>query len=61
MGVSDARQYLLERVDDAAVVQAAKDLFDTYGVHFDSALRDEVVPRVDALNLPSYTAASCHG
>jgi dipeptidyl-peptidase-3 len=60
MGVSDARQYLLERVDDAAVIQAATDLFDTYGVHRDPALRDEVVSRVDALNLPSYTAASCH-
>jgi dipeptidyl-peptidase III len=28
---------------------------DTYGVHFDPALRDEVVARVDHLNLPSYT------
>ena len=27
-----------------------------YGVHFDPALRDEVVARVDALDLPSYTA-----
>jgi dipeptidyl-peptidase-3 len=35
---------------------AARNLFDTYGVHFDPALRDEVVSRVDALNLPSYTA-----
>ena len=30
-------------------------LFDTYGVHFDPALRDEVVARVDHLQLPSYT------
>ena len=30
-------------------------LFETYGVHFDPALRDEVVARVDKLNLPSYT------
>ena len=30
-------------------------MFDSYGIHFDSALRDEVVKRVDALNLPSYT------
>ena len=27
----------------------------TYGVHFDPKLRDEVVARVDQLNLPSYT------
>ena len=26
-----------------------------YGVHFDSELRDEVVGRVDKLQLPSYT------
>jgi len=25
-------------------------------VHFDAALRDEIVARVDALDLPSYTA-----
>src|SRR5205823_13681778 len=34
---------------------AAKALFDTYGVHFDPKLRDEVVARVDRLNVPSYT------
>ena len=34
---------------------AARTLFETYGVHFDPALRDEVVARVEALNLPSYT------
>ncbi len=34
---------------------AAKDLFETYGVHFDPALRDEIVARVDRLRLPSYT------
>ena len=35
--------------------QAAKALFETYGVHFDPALRDEIVARVDRLNMPSYT------
>ena len=35
---------------------AARALLDTYGVHFDPALRDEIVRRVDALQLPSYTA-----
>src|SRR4029450_8348222 len=34
---------------------AAKKLFDAYGVHFDPALRDQVVARVDRLNLPSYS------
>jgi dipeptidyl-peptidase-3 len=29
---------------------------ERYGVHFDPALRDEVVARVDALQLPSYSA-----
>ena len=35
--------------------QAAKALFDSYGIHFEPTLRDEVVARVDRLNLPSYT------
>ena len=30
-------------------------LFETYGIHFDPALRDEVVERVDAIGLPSYS------
>jgi dipeptidyl-peptidase-3 len=34
---------------------AAKQLFETYGVHFDPKLRDEVVERVEKLHLPSYT------
>ncbi len=34
---------------------AARELFERYGVHFDPAVRDEVVARVDRLNLPSYT------
>jgi dipeptidyl-peptidase-3 len=33
----------------------AKALFERYGVHFDAALRDEVVARVDRLDLSSYT------
>ena len=35
---------------------AASTLVDTYGVHFDAALRDEIVGRVDRLDLASYTA-----
>jgi len=34
---------------------AAARLFDTHGIHFDAKQRDEVVARVEALNLPSYT------
>jgi dipeptidyl-peptidase-3 len=33
----------------------ARDLFEQYGIHFDPALRDGIVARVDRLNLPSYT------
>ena len=33
----------------------AKKLFDAYGIHFDPKERDEVVARVDKLNLPSYS------
>jgi dipeptidyl-peptidase III len=35
---------------------AAKHLVETYGVHFDPLLRDEIVARVDELHMPSYTA-----
>jgi dipeptidyl-peptidase-3 len=35
--------------------EAAKALFESYGVHFEAELRDEVVARVDRLNMPSYT------
>jgi dipeptidyl-peptidase-3 len=34
---------------------AARALVERYGVHFDPLLRDEVVARVERLNLPSYT------
>jgi dipeptidyl-peptidase-3 len=35
--------------------EAAVKLFETFGVHFDGRLRDEVVARVDRLKMPSYT------
>ena len=35
--------------------EGARAFFETYGTHFDPALRDEIVRRVDALDLPSYT------
>jgi dipeptidyl-peptidase III len=45
----------VQRIKAEGDYPAAKQLFETYGVHFDSALRDEVVARVEKLNLPSYS------
>jgi len=45
----------VQRIKGQGDYEAARALFDTYGVHFDAALRDEVVARVDRLQLPSYT------
>ena len=46
----------VQRIKAEGDYAAASQLLDTYGVHFDPGLRDEVVARVDALDLPSYTA-----
>jgi dipeptidyl-peptidase-3 len=46
----------VQRIKAEGDYSAAKQLFETYGVHFDSALRDEVVARVEKLHLPSYSA-----
>ena len=45
----------MQRIKAEGDYAAAKKLFDAYGVHFDPKLRDQVVARVDRLNLPSYT------
>jgi dipeptidyl-peptidase III len=45
----------VQRIKSEGDYAAAKKLFATYGVHFDPRLRDEVVARVEKLNLPSYT------
>ena len=45
----------VQRIKGEGDYDAALALFNTYGVHFDAALRDEVVARVDRLQLPSYT------
>jgi dipeptidyl-peptidase-3 len=45
----------VQRIKSEGDYAGAKTLFETYGIHFDPALRDEVVKRVDALTLPSYT------
>lgn len=44
----------VQRIKSEGDAAAAARLFDTYGIHFDAKVRDEVVQRVDALNLPSY-------
>jgi dipeptidyl-peptidase-3 len=45
----------VQRIKSEGDYESAKALFDAHGVHFEPALRDEVVARVDALQLPSYT------
>jgi len=46
----------VQRIKSEGDYAAARDLFEQYGIHVDRALRDEVVTRVDRLQLPSYTA-----
>jgi dipeptidyl-peptidase-3 len=46
----------LMRIKAEGDYEAIKSLVDRYGVHFDPALRDEVVERYKKLNLPSYWA-----
>lgn len=45
----------VQRIKSEGDYEAAKKLFETYGIHFDPKLRDEVQARVKTLNLPSYT------
>ncbi len=45
----------VQRIKSEGDYAAARTLFETYGVHFDAGLRDEIVARVDRLKLPSYT------
>lgn len=45
----------VQRIKAEGDREAARLLFDTYGIHFDPALRDEVVRRVEAVGVPSYT------
>jgi dipeptidyl-peptidase-3 len=44
----------VQRIKSEGDATAAARLFETHGIRFDPAVRDEVVKRVDALNLPSY-------
>jgi dipeptidyl-peptidase-3 len=45
----------VQRIKSNGDYDAAVKLFETYGIHFDARLRDEVVTRVDRLTMPSYT------
>ncbi len=45
----------VQRIKAEGDFAAGKKLFDDYGVHFEPKLRDEIVARVAALKLPSYT------
>jgi dipeptidyl-peptidase III len=45
----------VQRIKSEGDFAAAQKLFETYGIHFEPKLRDQVVARVQALNLPSYT------
>jgi len=45
----------VQRIKSEGDYEAAKALFETYGVHFDPELRNEIVRRVEQLKLPSYT------
>ena len=45
----------VQRIKSEGDYAAAKELFETYGIHFDPDIRDEVVARVEHLKLSSYT------
>ncbi len=45
----------VQRIKSEGDYAAAKKLFDDYGIKFDPKLRDEVVARFQAQNLPAYT------
>ena len=46
----------VQRIKSEGDFDAAKALFETHGIHFEPKLRDEVVARVKALDLPSSMA-----
>jgi len=45
----------VQRIKSEGDFAGAQKLFDSYGIHFEPAQRDEVIKRVDALKLPAYT------
>ena len=46
----------VQRIKSQGDYEAAKDLFETYGIHFDADLRDQVLERAALIDLPSYSA-----
>ncbi len=44
----------VQRIKATGDYAAARELLEAHGVHFDPALRDEIVARVETLDLPSY-------
>lgn len=45
----------VQRIKSEGDYAAARELFERYGIQFDTALRDEVLERVARVDLPSYT------
>jgi dipeptidyl-peptidase-3 len=45
----------VQRIKSEGDFDAAKSLFESYGIRFDPALRDQVLARVKDLDLPAYT------
>ena len=45
----------VQRIKSEGDYEAARALFEEYGIHFDPKLRDEVVARYKKLNRPAYT------
>ncbi len=45
----------VQRIKSEGDYDAARQLFETYGIHFDPALRDQVLERVSRIDLASYT------
>lgn len=45
----------VQRIKSEGDYDAARALFESYGIHFDAALRDEIVERVESVGLPSYS------
>jgi len=45
----------VQRIKSEGDYGAARALFESYGIHFDAALREEIVERVELVGLPSYS------
>jgi dipeptidyl-peptidase III len=46
---------LVQQIKSTGDYEGAKALFEAHGIHFDPALRDQIVVRYARLNVPSYT------